>query len=85
MGRGAYLLGYHPLFLTARTVRLALAPPFVLGGLAFLGGYLRAVAAHEPRVADDQTVAYLRAQQIGRLRRAFDAAQARSLFRRDAV
>ncbi|MCL2504012.1 MAG: glycosyltransferase family 2 protein [Coriobacteriia bacterium] len=70
-GIGAYLLGYHPLFLFARAARLALGSPYVIGGPAFLWGYLKAAFRKLPRIADPETVRYLRAQQMGRLRGLF--------------
>jgi len=80
MGLGAYLLGYHPLFLLARAGRLALARPYVLGGVAFLAGYLRAALRRPPRIADERTIAYLRSQQMRRLRNLGDAAEVRSFL-----
>jgi len=85
MGRGAFLLGYHPLFLLARSARLALAPPYAIGGIAFLGGYVTAFLSGAKRVADDETVAYLRRQQMQRLRHAGNAVEVTSLFRKDAL
>lgn len=66
-GRGAYLLGYHPLFLLARCARLACVRPYGIGGVAFLAGFMAEAAAGSPRVADPATVDYLRHQQLGRL------------------
>jgi len=82
MGRGTYLLGYHPLFVAARTARLSIAPPYVLGGAAFFGGYLGALLSRARRVADEETVDYLRRQQMQRLRGAVNAVELRSLFGR---
>jgi hypothetical protein len=83
MGTGAYLLGYHPLFLLARAARLALARPYVLGGFAFLVGYVKAAIARPPRIADEQTVAYLRSQQMQRLRNLGRTGEVRSLLGKD--
>ena len=79
-GVGAYLLGYDPLFLFARSARLAIAVPYVVGGLAFLAGYLKAAILRPPRIADDATVAYLRKQQRSRLRNIGSATEIRSLL-----
>lgn len=79
MGKGAYLLGYHPLFMLARAGRLSLGKPYV-GGLAFVFGYVRAAAARHPRVADRRTVRYLRMQQMLRLKSMGDLREVRSLL-----
>jgi poly-beta-1,6-N-acetyl-D-glucosamine synthase len=82
-GRGAYMLGYHPLFMPARCVRLAMAPPYVMGGLAFLMGYLIAQFDGSPRVADKATIDYLRHQQMQRLRGLVNMAEIRSVVGKD--
>jgi poly-beta-1,6-N-acetyl-D-glucosamine synthase len=82
MGRGAFLLGYHPVFILARSVRMSLYPPYIIGGSAFLAGYLMALARRLPRVADDGTVKYMRQQQMRRLRSAGDMTEIRSMLGR---
>lgn len=70
-GIGAYILGYHPLFLFARAARLSLGPPYLIGGFAFLWGYLQSLVRRPEKIADAETIAYLRRQQMGRLRGLF--------------
>lgn len=82
-GVGAYLLGYHPLFLLARAARLSMASPYVLGGFAFLGGYVKAAIRRPPRIADTETIAYLRRQQMQRLRSLSNAVEIKSMLGRD--
>ncbi len=82
-GIGAYLLGYHPVFLFARSARLALAPPRVLGGAAFLAGYVQASFRRPERIADAETIAYLRGQQLQRLRGLRSGGEVASLLGRD--
>ena len=48
MGRGAFLLGYHPVFVLVRSFRMSLYRPYIVGGFAFLGGYLRALLRRSP-------------------------------------
>lgn len=67
LGLCAYILHYHPLFLVARGVRLGLGRPRVLGGLAFLYGYLRASIQRPRRLEDDEVVSFLRRSQLQRL------------------
>jgi len=82
-GIGAYLLGYHPLFLLARGARLALARPRVIGGAAFLAGYVQASFQRPERIVDADTVAYLRRQQLRRLRGLRSGGEVTSLLGRD--
>lgn len=84
MGLGAYLLGYHPLFLLARAARLSLGRPRVIGGLAFLGGYARAALRRPARITDERTRAYLRRQQLDRLRGLAGSGEVGSLLGGDA-
>ena len=79
-GMGAYMLGYHPLFLVVRSARLLTARPYVLGGLAYLAGYLMALVRRTPRVADKATTDYLRRRQMQRLRSLSDMREIRSLL-----
>jgi len=79
-GIGAYLLGYHPAFVMARSLRLAMAPPRILGGLAFLVGFVGAMAGRQPRIANAETIAYLRGQQMARLRSVWNGVELRSLL-----
>jgi glycosyltransferase involved in cell wall biosynthesis len=80
MGWGSYLLGYHPLFVLARGARLALGRPRVVGGIAFVFGWLKGVWRRPPRVVDDATMKFLRAQQMRRLRGLKDMGEIKSLL-----
>jgi len=66
-GRGAWVIGSHPLFVLARGVYRMLEPPYIIGGLAFWGGYLLAAVRRVPRLHDPIVVARLRAEQLHRL------------------
>lgn len=66
-GRASYYLGYHPAFLLLRAVKAMTRPPYLLGGLFMLTGYLRGYFFGERRVADREFVGYLRRQQVNRL------------------
>ncbi|HMA40289.1 MAG TPA: glycosyltransferase family A protein [Gemmatimonadales bacterium] len=67
-GRGAWVIGSHPLFVLGRGFYRMLEPPFVIGGLAFWGGYLLAALRGVPRLHDATVVARLRTEQLHRLR-----------------
>jgi len=66
-GEGCYHIGYHPLFLLARSVVRARRSPYLIASIGLLVGYLRASVKRLPRVADAETVAYVREQQLARL------------------
>ena len=66
-GRGAWVIGSHPLFVLARGFYRMLEPPYVAGGLAFWGGYLLAALKRVPRLRDPAVVTRLRAEQLQRL------------------
>lgn len=66
-GRGAYLIGSHPLFVAGRGFYRMLERPYLIGGLAFWFGYLRAALRGEHTIHDRALVAQLRKEQLMRL------------------
>jgi poly-beta-1,6-N-acetyl-D-glucosamine synthase len=66
-GEGAYVIGSHPLFVLARGFYRMFEPPYLLGGLAFWWGYLRAAAARRARITDRGLIRALRRDQLTRL------------------
>jgi poly-beta-1,6-N-acetyl-D-glucosamine synthase len=66
-GEGCYLIGYHPLFLLARSIARVTKPPYLVASTGLLIGYVRASVERRPRAADAETIAYVRQQQIARL------------------
>lgn len=66
-GTFAHFLGYHPLFMVARSVRRMADPPRVSGGLAMLAGYVWAQALGKPVLDEPETVEFLRKKQLERL------------------
>ena len=66
-GRNNYFLGYGPLFMLLRCVRIGAYPPYVLGGFAMLWGYLVVLLTRAPRYEDKEFRAYLRRAQRQRL------------------
>jgi len=63
-GRAAYFIGYHPLFILARGLRHMISRPYVLGGLAMLGGYFGDWLKRRERVDDPELINYVRKAQL---------------------
>ena len=70
--RGAAAWGYgaHPLHVLASALVRTRHRPLILGGLAYLGGYLQAALRRAPR-AEPAARRYLRREQLHRLQGAF--------------
>ncbi len=68
-GQAAWFCGYHPAFSLARSVRMALQRPYLIQGVAFAWGYIRAMATRAPQVDDPALRRYVRRQQRNRLLR----------------
>ena len=66
-GVWSYVAGYHPLFLLARCARRITEPPYVIGAIAMLYGFLQAYMQGVEQVDDKCLIRYLREQQLRRL------------------
>lgn len=66
-GKGAYVIGSHPLFVVGRAIYRMWEPPYIVGGLAVLWGYLRAALERTPQITDQSLIATLRREQMYRL------------------
>ena len=66
-GKIDYVLGYHPLFLSAKSMVRLFRRPYLVGSLAQVYGYICARLQHIPRVDDPKFIRYLRQQQLARL------------------
>lgn len=69
LGAAAYAYGAHPIFIVLGTVRRLRQPPLVVGGIAFMAGWLVAALGRQPRAQPAQR-AFLWAEQKRRLRAA---------------
>jgi glycosyltransferase involved in cell wall biosynthesis len=67
-GFGQYYMGSDPLYFAATCVFRMAEPPFVLGGLAMMGGYLGAWARRAPRHGDAELGRFIRRWQRRALR-----------------
>jgi glycosyltransferase involved in cell wall biosynthesis len=66
-GYGAYRMGYHPLYITARGLRRMGDRPYVTGGLAMIWAYLVAWLRREEMLAGPDVVRYIRRTQLKKL------------------
>lgn len=63
-----YTIGYHPLFELTRAVKWLAKPPYIIGGIYMMAGYLYAMLKGIERPVSDELVNYLHDEQMGRLR-----------------
>lgn len=66
-GLACYFSGYHPLFLTARCIYRLAAPPYIIGSLGMIWGFLSGYLKRLPRVENPPLLQYTRKQQLARL------------------
>jgi glycosyltransferase involved in cell wall biosynthesis len=63
LGRAAFILRYSPWWVTAKSAQVALKRPYVLGGIAYFWGYLRAAAGERRnRVEDPEFARFVAAE-----------------------
>ncbi len=67
-GKIAHFMGYHPIFILARSTHRMMSFPHIIGGLAMLIGYLGSWLSMRPIFEEGDTVRYLRRKQLERLR-----------------
>ncbi len=69
-GRKAYYVGGHPAWEIPRAFAQLGRAPYVVGGLAFLAGYLWAASVREPRPVSQDLISFHQGEQLQRLRNA---------------
>jgi poly-beta-1,6-N-acetyl-D-glucosamine synthase len=67
-GQKDYYLGGHPLWQLFRSVYQLTRPPYVIGGVCLLSGYVSAFARGHKRPISDELVRFHRSEQMARLR-----------------
>ncbi|MGD1025637.1 MAG: glycosyltransferase family A protein [Candidatus Sulfotelmatobacter sp.] len=67
-GRANYICGYHPLFMVSKCIVRLLQKPYVLGSIGLMYGFVTGYVKRIQQVDDPATIAYLRSQQLSRLR-----------------
>lgn len=66
-GLADYSIGYHPIFEVARLIGHIPYPPFFLGAIAQLSGFVTANLRREKRSVSPELVAFLRREQLERM------------------
>ncbi len=66
-GQCAYILRYGLPWVFARAFKVAIQKPYVLSGIAFLYGYMKALLKAEPKVEDRHFKLFVRRELRGRL------------------
>jgi glycosyltransferase involved in cell wall biosynthesis len=67
-GYGEFFLATHPLFMLLKSLRrCAKEPPYIIGGLVRLAGYISACFSHEKRQMPDEVIRYIQKEQVGRI------------------
>jgi biofilm PGA synthesis N-glycosyltransferase PgaC len=66
-GRANYIVGYHPLFMLAKSCGRLFRKPYGISGFALFWGYAEAMFRGEKRIEDMRVIRYLRRQQLRRL------------------
>lgn len=62
-GSGQYFMGAHPVYTLASAIFRTTRPPILVGGVAILWGYLKAMLSGKPRYADTDFRRFLRRYQ----------------------
>ncbi len=63
-GRANYITGYHPVFMLAKCLKRAVHKPFLVESMALMAGFCSGYLKRMPQVEDDETIRYLREQQL---------------------
>jgi poly-beta-1,6-N-acetyl-D-glucosamine synthase len=66
-GYAAYRIGYHPLYLVARSIRCIPYRPFFIGGMAMIAAYFLAWARRDQIIARPLVIRFIRAAQLLKL------------------
>jgi biofilm PGA synthesis N-glycosyltransferase PgaC len=66
-GKMNFTLGYHPLFELARCAFRVIEWPYLIGSVAELAGFVAAYFTYAKPALPEETVRYLRAEQLARL------------------
>jgi poly-beta-1,6-N-acetyl-D-glucosamine synthase len=66
-GLANYISGYHPLFMALKCFKRVIRPPYLVGSVGLIVGFLGGYVKRTPRVDDPALISYLRKEQMKRL------------------
>lgn len=66
-GMGAYYMGYHPLYIIARSLRHFFTRPYIFGGMAMIFTYFVSHLQGKKKIADPDLIRYIRQTQLRKL------------------
>lgn len=69
LGVRDYAAGYHPVFEFIKCISRLRDRPYVIGAVAWWVGYCTAAVMRRSRIVDPSVVAYIRGEQMARIRR----------------
>ncbi len=63
-----YLVGYHPLYALAKSIKRMFSKPYIIGGIALFGSFIVCYTRKlERSISDKELLKYLRKQQVNKL------------------
>jgi glycosyltransferase involved in cell wall biosynthesis len=68
-GLANYIAGYHPVFMFCKCARRIFVPPYVVGAVGLMTGFLKGYVRRIPQVGDREMIRYFRRQQMRKLMR----------------
>jgi glycosyltransferase involved in cell wall biosynthesis len=66
-GKGDYATGYHPLFMLGKCAIRLMQPPYIMGSIGIMYGFLSGYLRKLPRIEDREVIRYVRRQQMARM------------------
>jgi glycosyltransferase involved in cell wall biosynthesis len=66
-GLGAYYMGYHPLYIIARSLRHIFTRPYLFGGMAMVFTYFVSFLQGREKIANPDLIRYIRKTQLRKL------------------
>lgn len=66
-GRGSYISGYHPIFMTAKCIKKIFERPYLVQSLGLFYGYVSGYWKRSPQIDDVHLIKYMRKQQLRKL------------------
>jgi len=64
MGQTLYSYGYHPVFIIAKGIYRMFEKPYIIGGIAIILGYFKALIRKEKQIDDKEMIKFLRKKQL---------------------